>query len=334
MSVRAESGTQVAVGDTLLKLSNTTLLLDVLHQESNLIQQQTNVRDTRLALQRHSHTLLDQYLAYEFSCRDAERRLQQSTALYDKQLIAETEYFSSRERFDLVKQQRDIALERLRSDSTYCAEQSRALDAAAARIEKNISLVQQSLDDLIIRAPQSGLLVRMDVRIGESITRGQRVGHIDVNDGYIALAQVDEYYLQAVHEDLPATLTANGTDYAMSVMKIHPEVSAGRFGVELGFVGDPPQDITRGQSVAVKLIIGGEANAVLLKRGPFYDDTNGQWVFVLNNDSTMLEKRAITLGEKSPRVFEVLAGLRPGQRVVISSYADLGDGAALRVIND
>jgi HlyD family secretion protein len=137
-------------------------------------------------------------------------------------------------------------------------------------------------------------------------------------------ASVGEHYVARVYEGLEGTFTFSGGEYKVTVVKVFPEVNNGEFEVDLHFAGDPPQAVKRGQSLQLKLQLSEDMEAVLLPRGPFFQDTGGQWVYVIDANGTAT-KRAVQLGRQNPDMYEVLEGLQPGDRVITSRYAPFND---------
>ena len=91
------------------------------------------------------------------------------------------------------------------------------------------------------------------------------------------------------------------------------------------FVDGQPQGIRRGQTLHIRLELGELTNAITVARGGFYQTTGGQWIFVLNQNETEAVKRNIKLGRQNSQVFEVLEGLKKGEKVITSSYDNFGD---------
>jgi HlyD family secretion protein len=84
--------------------------------------------------------------------------------------------------------------------------------------------------------------------------------------------------------------------------------------------------VRRGQTLQMRLVLGDTTErAVLLANGPFFNDTGGAWVFVLDADGTSAVRRNVELGRRNPGSIEVLSGLLPGDEVIISSYSNFID---------
>jgi len=116
-----------------------------------------------------------------------------------------------------------------------------------------------------------------------------------------------------------------GQEYILKVTKKYPEVREGRFEVDMEFIDEEPEGITRGQTLHIRLELGDISEALLLPRGGFYQTTGGNWVYVVDESENIAVKRRIKLGRQNPDVYEVLEGLEPGEKVITSSYESFGD---------
>jgi len=329
--IRAESGTTVGAGDTLLVLSNTSLLLNVMSNQANLIEQQTNLRNTRLSIERNSLSLMTQLMSIDNELAEARRQLEQQSALHRKGYTSSNDYQAAKDRHDYLVRLRAMTHDQVLRDSIFQAAQLQALTASEEKISENLRLADASLDALVVRAPAAGLLLQLDTRVGESIAPGQRLAQVDASDGFKVVADVDEYYLPTVSTGLTAEMVVAGKAHILSIAKIHPEVDNGRFSIELNFSDSTPTEITRGQTVHLKLFTGAESEALLLERGPFFEQTGGQWAFVMADDGDVAARTSITLGKQNTEVFEVLGGLEVGDRVIVSSYERFGDESILKL---
>jgi HlyD family secretion protein len=197
------------------------------------------------------------------------------------------------------------------------------LNNSVEQLERNLGLARANLDNLLIRAPRSGHLTSMNVEIGESKSRGERLGQIDDIDRFKATSLVNEFYLGRLRNGQLAQLEVDGRNYDLEISKIYPEVQASQFEVDLRFIGEAPANIRRGQTLQLRLVLGDTSKqATLLTNGPFFNDTGGAWVFVLGPEGKVATRRPVQLGRRNPNTIEVEGGLIPGDEVIISSYAN------------
>jgi HlyD family secretion protein len=189
----------------------------------------------------------------------------------------------------------------------------------------NLEIARQQLADLTLKAPAAGHLTALNAEIGESKQQGERLGKIDILDGFKVRVPVDEHYLARIRTGQHGEFTFDDKTYRLSISKIYPEVKDGRFEIDMRFEGGQPKGITRGQTLHVRLELGNLSTAVLLPRGGFYQKTGGQWIYRIDDSGEYAIKQKINLGRQNPEVFEVLGGLQPDQRVITSSYDNYGD---------
>jgi HlyD family secretion protein len=91
------------------------------------------------------------------------------------------------------------------------------------------------------------------------------------------------------------------------------------------FTEEHPEDISIGQTFRIKLELGQSKEAVLIPRGGFYQSTGGQWVYVVDKSGDFAYKRNIRIGRQNPKYYEVLEGLKPGEKVIVSSYDNFNE---------
>lgn len=320
-----EAGTLVHEGDKILRLGNTNLLLDIMNREGQFFDQSNNLRNTRLAMEQNRLTLRRELVELDYQILRQKRTYERNAALAKKNLISQQEYEQSKDEYEYLLKRKELALETQKQDATFRKLQIEQLEASVQRMQTNLGMVKQKLENLVLRAPISGQLTSLHAEIGESKSPGERLGKIDVLEGFKVRAGIDEHYIARIETGRTGAFDLGGASYTLIVRKIYPEVREGRFEVDMEFDGASPQGIRRGQTLHIRLELGDLSEAVLLPRGGFYQRTGGQWVYVLDPSGSYATKRAIRLGRQNPQVFEVLEGLEPGERVITSTYDGFGE---------
>ena len=320
-----DEGTYVKAGDPILQLDNTDLQLDIMFREAQLFEQINNLRNTRLAMEQNSLRLREQLLEIDHQIDNSKREYERSVSLRDKNLISQEEYDRAVENHEYYQNKRELTLETQRQDSVLRAIQIEQLEMSVERMQANLTVVKSKLEKLTLKAPIEGQLTSLVAEVGESKARGQRLGQIDVLEGFKIRAAVDEYYISRISKGQSGEVRLGGQSYQLMITKVYPEVRDGRFEIDLEFQGAEPEGIRRGQTVQIRLALGDLARAVMLARGGFYSKTGGNWVYVVSESGDEASKRDIRLGRQNPQVYEVLEGLQPGELVVTSSYDNLGD---------
>lgn len=324
----AESGAMLKKGDIILELSNLNRELSVLGQEAQLIESINRTRDTRLGItrndleQRQTLAQIDNQLAI------LEPQYRRQKQLFEKKLIAKQDFERTEADYKYNLERRRITYDAYKSDSLIRVRQLKEIQQSEQRMTQNLQGVGGILDNLIIRAPIDGQLSRPQLEEGQNVNQGQRIGQVDILGSYKVKVPIDELYLPRISTGLHATTSFNNKDYELEITYIYPTIANGRFEVDMNFVGDVPEGIRRGQSLRLRIELGQSSEELLLPVGGFYKDTGGNWVFVMESSGKAV-KREIKLGRKNTEHFEVLEGLRPGDKVITSSYENFGTNEVL-----
>ncbi len=320
-----DEGSYVNVGDQILQLDNTDLHLDVMYREAQLFEQMNNLRNTRLLMEQNTLMLRGDLLEIDRQIGESKRKYRQCVKLKEKGLISENEFEQAKEEHDYWVNKRELTVETQKQDSTLRAIQIKQLEASISRMQANMEIIKQKLEYLVVKAPIAGHLTSLDAEVGQLKTAGARLGQIDVLEGFKINADIDEYYISRISAGQTGEVRIAGQTYQVTCSKVYPEVKDGRFRVDLEFSGEEPEGIRRGQTVQIRLALGELSQAVMLARGGFYNDTGGNWAYVLDESGKFATKRKIRLGRYNTQVYEVLDGLEPGEKVITSSYDSFGD---------
>lgn len=321
-----EAGNMVKEGDKILQLANTNMLLDIMYREAQFFEQSNNLRNTRVLMEQSRLTLRQQLNDQTYQLQRLKRLYERAVELREKNLVSQQEFEQAKDEYEYRLKQKELAFESFKQDSLFRSIQIEQLESSLQRMQANLDLTKQRLESMTLRAPVSGQLTSLNAEfIGEMKTTGERLGQIDILEGFKVRAGIDEHYLPRISVGLPAEFDFAGKTYNLISKKVFPEIRDGRFDVDMEFQNETPEGIRRGQTLHIRLELGDLAEALLLPRGGFYQKTGGQWVYVVDQSGSFAVKRNIKLGRQNPQVFEVLEGLEPGEQVVTSSYDSFGD---------
>lgn len=320
-----DEGEYVSKGDVIVKLVNNDLKLEILNTESQLAYQSNELRNTLINMEQQKISNKQQLLVIDTDIIRQKRKYEQNLMLFEKGFVSKEEYLQSKEDYELSRQDRGLRYLRMVQDSIFRANQKIQMNSSLANMQQNLNMVRQRLENLNIKAPADGQLGSLDIEIGQSINRGQRIGQLHILNNFKVQAHVDEHYIDRVRRDLSASFQRNNQDYFLKTKKVYPEVREGRFKVDLIFDGTSPENLRTGQTYHLKLELGQPVDAILLPRGGFFQSTGGQWVFILDESGDFAIKRHIKIGRQNTKYFEVLEGLEAGERVIINNYESFGD---------
>ncbi len=324
-----ESGAIVKRGDPILEISNLNREIAVLQQEAELIQSINRARDTRIALLGRDMDQLQALAQIDNQLAIFRPQYERQKVLLEKKLIAKQDFERTEADYKYNLARRKFTYEAYRRDSSGRVLALKDIDLSEDRMKQNLISVRTILDNLNIKAPIDGQLTMGHWEIGQSVTQGQRMGQVDIVGSYKVRVPIDELYLPRISQGLHATTDFAGKTYDLVIAYIYPNIIAGRFEVDMKFEGETPQGIRRGQSLRMRIELGQSSEELLLAMGGFYKDTGGNWVFILDGENKAI-RRDIKLGRKmGSEYFEVLEGLKPGDKVITSSYENFGNSEVL-----
>ncbi len=324
-----EGGNMVKQGDVLLRLENQNLKLSFLQSETEASRLVNDLQNTRQNLKVARFTLQKALSELDFQLDQAKDAHDRNVKLFKDKVIPEADYLKTKRDYEKLVRQREIEIESQKYQEENAKMQINQLEGTLASTQKNVSLWRQTLDNLVVKAPVSGLLSSMNIEVGSNISQGQNIGQIDDLNGFKMRVSVDEHYLSRIFVGLSGSMEFNAKDYGLKIIKIYPEILSGRFEVDMKFDNGAPELVKRGQSAPIRLQLGQPSQATLLPVGGFFSETGGNWVYVVGDGGKRAAKRKITLGRKNPEYFEVLEGLQPGEKVITSSYENFGDNEVL-----
>lgn len=323
--IYTDDGRMVQKGDTILKLSNTTLQIDFMTRETQLYDLMNERQNSEISMKQDLIRKQNELAEIEYNLALAERAYKRNKMLIAEKVIPQEEYEASKDQYEYQSKRRTLADRSVKQDTRLMTERLRQLDESIRRMTANINMARGTLNNLYVVAPIAGQLSTLSAEVGESKSPGENIGQIDDLNGYKVNASIDQHYISRIHPDLTGTFDFNGKTHQVKVAKVFPEVQNNTFRVDLEFADAAPTGIRRGQTLQIKLNLNDGGKALLLPRGGFYQSTGGNWVFVVDRSGDYAVKRQIKLGRQNPQYYEVLDGLEPGEKVVLSSYDSYGD---------
>lgn len=315
-----EDGAILKQGDPILRLSNTDLELTLVNQEIQVLNLLTQAQIAQTSAQQVSISNRNQMADVEQGLTEAKRIFELNQQLFDKGAIARQEYLKSKNEYEYQKEKVTLTKRILQQDSVSSNQKLHQDQETYRRTQSALELMRRKVGDLIVRAPVDGQLTSFDAEIGQNKNAGERLGQMDVLTGFKVRADIDEHYINRVFTAQEAQFTINGETYVLRIKKVYSQVKDGKFQVDFEFTEKAPNTIRRGQSLQIRLALSDETKALLLKKGGFYQQTGGNWVFILDKSGNKAYRTDIQLGRQNPEYYEVLNGLKVGDRVIISNY--------------
>lgn len=323
--VFVEDGAILKKGDPILKLSNANMELSYMDQETRMYDAINNLANTLINIEQLKYTRQKEITELRYQIDKLKTDFNRKEGFFRDQLISAKEYEDAKRDFNYAANQLELTLKLKRLDSISGVRQSQQITSSMERMQNNLSLLKRNMDNMTIKSPGDGKLSSFNVEIGETKNAGEHLGQIDIPGGFKVRANVDERYISRIFTGQEAEFDLGSETYKLAVHKIFTNVTNGSFQVDLVFTDKEPENIKRGQTLQLRIQFSGETDAVTIRRGGFYQETGGNWIYVVDPGGTFAQKRDIKIGRQNIYSYEVLEGLHPGEKVIVSSYESFGD---------
>ncbi|WP_445453695.1 efflux RND transporter periplasmic adaptor subunit [Flavobacterium sp. 25HG05S-40] len=317
------NGDRVIQGQPLARLYNPNTELNYMQQETAIIEQINNLNKAKLDLRNQELNLAKDLIAIEHDFQDAKNLYDLNQKLFAQEILAKNEWEKTQENFRFQKERMNIIKQSVTKEKQANQIQIGQLNQSISIMDKSLGVLRVNKKNFLIVAPLSGRLSSFEPVLGQTYQQGETLGKIDVMKGYKLMADVDEFYLPKVTQGQKGTVDFNGKDIAVVIAKVIPEIKGGRFQVELNFISKENLDLRQGLSFSVRLTLSEKTKSTVLSKGSFYQETSGKWIFVVHGNKA--ERRAIEISRENPLYYEIAKGLKPGEKVVTSSYKDYQD---------
>ena len=320
-----EDGAMMKKDQPIMRLSNTDLELTLSNQETQVFNVLTQMNINKNNASQNTIRQLNQMADVDNALAEAERVYRLNKKLLDQKVIGSQEFKKSENDYNYQVRRKKLTEDILRQDSISVKTQLTQENESYLQMKNALALMRKKVGDLVVRAPVDGQLTSLDAEIVQTKNKGQRLGQFDVTTGLKVRADIDEHYITRIFTGLSGDFTLGGKTYQLKIKKVYTQVTNGKFQVDMEFVGKLPEGIRRGQTLQIGLSLSDETEAILLAKGGFYQTTGGNWIFKVSEDGSVARRVDIKLNRQNPDAYEVLEGLKPGDKVVTSSYENYGN---------
>lgn len=330
LAVYATPGDSVRAGDPLLELdleteqTNYDKMVDryrVSQQEMTQLRLQSRTNLSELEMQISVKEMDVNRRSIDV---DNERRLDSlGSGTGDRVRTAETALRTAQ--LELTQLRQRLQNERLRSQA---AEEVQALNVSS--IEKDLGMMRSTLQRGRICAPNDGILTFIVSEIGSQISSGQKVAVVSNLSSFKILGEIAEGASERMAVGSRVLIRIGRSELGGTVTNITPQSKGGV--VEFVVNADDPRNPRLRSGVRAELYItyGFRDGAVRVPAGQYYKGTGEYYLFVVDGDDRLVRRR-VSLGESNRSHVEVLSGLTPGDRVVISDMSDYENKTSLKI---
>ncbi|MEG3791794.1 HlyD family efflux transporter periplasmic adaptor subunit [Lysobacter sp. CCNWLW3] len=228
----------------------------------------------------------------------------------------------------------DIGLAHAREDAGLQG-QGAGLDTRNKRLlaDRQRAIVietQRQVDALTLRAPFDGQVGQVQIAQRANVAANAPVLSVVDLAVFEVEIKVPESFARDLGIGMPAQITSGaGEPYAAQVSAVSPEVVNGEVTSRLRFTGKQPPGLRQNQRLSARIVLDTRRNVLMVERGPFLEQAGGRFAYVVDGGRAV--RRPIQAGASSLSAVEIVSGVQPGERVVVSGSDQFDNAESIRL---
>lgn len=323
VSFAVQAGQVVQAGDALATVDSPELNSELAREQATLASLEAEASGQLIANRRAQLTKARELETARVALRAAEREKQRADKAWAQRAMSEVDWLRAGDALENAtnaynQAEQDVALER---DALALELSTRR--KAVERQQLLVTDLQRKVDALAIKAPVSGMVGNLLVAERAQVAaNAPLLTVVDLTELEVEVP-VPEVYANDILAGMSAEIGIGAARLAGEVRAISPEVVEGNVNVRVRFRDGTPADLRQNQRVQARILIEQRADTLLVERGPFADVGGGRFAFRVEDDR--LVRVPVQLGALAAGQVEVVSGLEPGQRIVISDTTEFAD---------
>jgi len=295
-------------------------------------------------------SIMQNQAAYHQAAADAVTSDVAFHASYDKAKADYQKALTSYERYKILYEQAAISRESLDTSEQTMLGAKSVLDslvnqmnansvpsvivsaqATASKAQYNVEAIQKQREDLVLRAPRSGMIGYRLAEVGAFATAGQKLLSIVDNSNIYVDCQVSEQDLVAliVGMDVNVQIESLGKTFPGKIVYMSPanDSSTQAFSLRIALTNiDPSVKTGMFTKTVINTIV--RPNALVVPKNAVLDKNGQNYIFVVNSEN-IVEQRIVQVGARGDDDIEILGGLTDNEQIVISNLSRLKSGMTI-----
>ena len=316
-----QPGSRVQPDTILLEMSNPELQRDALDSEWQLKAGLADLANTRVRL---SKELLDQQAAaatVESDFHQAQLQAETNQGLFKEGLVASLTLKLAEVRAKELETRNQIEKKRLSVYSDSARAQIAAQEARVEQLRALAGLKREQKEALHVRAGIAGVLQELPLQPGQRVTPGTTLAKVVQPDKLKAQLKIAETQARDVQIGQPASIDTRNGIVEGHVSRTDPASQNGTVTVDVALDGPLPKGARPDLSVDGTIELEHLNDVVTVGRPAFGQEQGTISLFRLQGDSDEAVRVKVKLGKSSVNIVEILDGLKPGERVILSDMS-------------
>ncbi|MFO7275674.1 MAG: efflux RND transporter periplasmic adaptor subunit [Pseudomonadota bacterium] len=324
------AGDTVTKGQVLARIESPELLNEYERERAALDAMSAALARQEIEIRRQIlHSRQQEELA-RVAIQAAERELKRAQWAWDLRAISEREYLAAQDEVETSRLNYEHA-----RDTAALERDSLTLDLRTRRLERDrqaltVRELERKVSELTVRSPVDGMIANLAQNQHALVPESAPILTVVDLSAFEIEFQVAESYAREIKPGMSAEITIDGRRHAGVVTAISPEVRRNEVTGRVKFAEEQPPGLRQNQRASVRIVLDERDRAVKFERGALIDERT-RFVYVVRGDRAV--RTPVELGSPSVAEIEVLRGLSPGDRVIVSDMRDYRDAPEILIAN-
>ena len=318
ITLKVEAGVQVNAGQELGIITSPELTNELRQAEASLAQRKVELERQRIESRQQALEKRKAADLADVALVAAKREKRRADEAFEKGVIPVIDYEKAQD--DL--RNAELAYEHAVADADLFDErlafEIRASEFEVNREELLVEDLSRRVDELTLRSPVNGIVGDLLVDQKAAVSRDMPVMAVVDLSRFEIDAQIPESYADDLSVGMAVEVMLGGSRYAGQLVAVSPEIVDNQVAGRIRFAGDTPGNLRQNQRLTTRILLAEYKDVTLVQRGQFLDSGAGRVAYVLTDDGTAVRRR-IETGARSLGAVEIVAGLEPGETIVISN---------------
>lgn len=325
------AGATVKPEDVILILSNPEVAQAAADTASQLKASEADLKSFKVQLESGLLASESTAAAAKADYEQAKLRAQVNEDLFKRGLVSELEMRLSKVTAEQAEVRNTIEQKRFAFAREGVAPQLATKAAEVDRVRAQAKLRQDELDALQVRAGMAGVLQVVPVEIGAQVVAGANLARVADPSRLKAEVRITETQAKDIRLGLSASIDTRNGIVAGEVSRIDPAVQNGTVLVDVSLQGELPPGARPDLSIDGTIQLERLEKVVFVGRPAFGQEKSVVGMFKLDADGLYATRIPVHLGRSSVNTIEVLSGLKPGDRVILSDTSQWDDHDRVRL---
>ncbi len=318
ITLNVEAGERVVAGQVLATVDSPELRNQLQQADASLAQRKLELERQRIDTRQQSLEKRKAADLAEVAVIAARREKRRADEAKERGVIPIIDYEKAQDDLRNAELAYSHAVADAKLHDERLAFELRASEFEVNAQELMVEDLRRQVYDLSIKSPVDGIVGDLLVNQKAAVSRDTPVLAVVDLTRYEIDVMIPESYADDLAIGMGAEITAGTTRYDGQLVSVSPEVVNNQVAARVRFIGEGPTGLRQNQRLTTRILLAEHSDVLMVQRGQFLDSGGGRLAYVIGANR-VAKRRSIETGARSLGAVEIVAGLEPGDTIVISN---------------